>query len=78
MTRQCPWKIHWGTGLEYTTRCDRTPHADEHHEGPSGVFAGQRISWVAGDRREYTGDWPGLCPDQPCVLHAGHHGRHAP
>ena len=48
------------------------------HEGPTGVHPGQKITWQAGDRREYTGDWPGPCPHQPCILHLGHHGRHAP
>jgi hypothetical protein len=78
---RCPWKIHWGTGQESTTQCDRPEHdvtADPDHEGPTGVMDGQRVTWVAGDRREYTGEWPGLCPDQPCILHAGHRGRHAP
>jgi hypothetical protein len=52
---------------------------DGAHAGPA-LMAGQRITWQAGDRREYTGDWPGLCPGsgQGCTLHAGHHGDHAP
>lgn len=54
--------------------CDGDPE----HEGPSGVQFGQKIQWQAGDRREYVGDWPGLCPHQPCILHLGHNGRHAP
>jgi hypothetical protein len=77
---RCPWVIHWGTSQECTTWCDREEHVergDFDHEGP-GLMRDQRISWQAGDRREYTGEWPGLCPVQPCVLHAGHHGRHAP
>jgi hypothetical protein len=39
------------------------------------------VTWLYGDRREFTGDWPGPCTEnQPagCVLPAGHHGRHAP
>ena len=51
---------------------------DPHHSGPSGVRQGQVITWQAGDRREYTGLWPGPCPFPACTLHAGHHGRHAP
>lgn len=52
---------------------------DPAHEGPGlAEFPGQVITWQAGDRREYTGDWPGPCPHQPCILHVGHHGRHAP
>jgi hypothetical protein len=53
------------------------------HSGPSGFVPGQRITWQAGDRREYTGDWPGPCmklfpSSEPCILHVGHHGRCAP
>lgn len=34
------------------------------------------VDWKAGDRREYIGDWPGICQRSPdCNLHAGHHGR---
>jgi hypothetical protein len=78
----CPWKIHWGTELEATTQCDlpagHLEHGIDGHEGPTGYLHGQRVSWKAGDRREYTGEWPGPCPHQPCILHKGHHGRHAP
>ena len=92
MTR-CPWKIHWGMGQESTTQCDKDDHGvvatpegprwyfgdDYEHSGPGlPQFPDQRIVWQAGDRREYIGDWPGLCPHQPCILHTGHHGRHAP
>lgn len=52
---------------------------DPSHSGPSGVMPGQRITWEAGDRREYVGDWPGECDKLPgCTLHLGHHGRCAP
>jgi hypothetical protein len=54
------------------------------HEGP-GIMPGQVIYWHAGDRREYTGEWPGYCdrlPGMPfqggCTLPRGHQGRCAP
>lgn len=51
------------------------------------------LQWLAGDRREFTGEWPGPCRKLDydpgsgarteqmaagCTLHAGHHGRCAP
>lgn len=41
------------------------------------------LHWYSGDRREYTGDWPGLCGREGggpgrCSLPANHHGRCAP
>lgn len=52
---------------------------DGDHEGPSGYTPGQVISWHAGDRREYTGDWPGPCTKtRGCTLHTEHFGRCAP
>ena len=80
MSSTCEWKIHFGTGQEMTALCDKERGhlgVDAEHSG-EGMVPGQRITWLAGDRREYTGEWPGLCPDQPCILHDGHHGRHAP
>ncbi len=73
---RCPWKIRW---IPYcTTQCDRPVHDgadDGQHEGP-GTGEGERIFWYAGDRREYTGEWPGYCDKAPfeggCVLPAGH------
>lgn len=80
----CPYSIRWGTSAETTTRCDREPHDDSRHEGP-GIVAGQRVTWYAGDRREYTGDWPGYCDRLGgkaflggCTLPAGHRGNCAP
>lgn len=76
---RCPWKVHFGVSQDATTQCDRESHADPDHEGPGPYFDYQRVSWQAGDRREYTGDWPGPCPVTPgCTLHLGHHGRCAP
>ena len=48
---------------------------DPSHSGPSGVHRGQVVTWQTGDRREYTGMWPGACRFPRCVLPAGHHGR---
>jgi hypothetical protein len=76
---QCPWKIHFGVSQDATVQCGREEHADPDHEGQNPFVSWESvISWQAGDRREYTGEWPGACPEQPCTLHAGHHGRHAP
>lgn len=85
----CPWKIRWGTTAEHTTQCDKGWHSGlGTHEGPGLVeqFPYQRVEWMAGDRREYKGEWPGYCgPGEThadamgiCVLPAGHHGRCAP
>jgi hypothetical protein len=74
----CPWSIRWTFGTD--TRCDKPEHVDgdPEHSGPAGNGV-TRISWLAGDRREFTGDWPGPCTKLPgCVLHTGHHGRCAP
>jgi hypothetical protein len=75
----CPWKIRAWPGDDGTVSCEKDDHlpGDPRHEGAAsnGITV---VDWMAGDRREYTGDWPGLCPHQPCVLHAGHHGGHAP
>lgn len=69
----CEMKIRYGMSEETQTQCDRD-HADDHHEGPGlPEFPYQRVSWVAGDRREFTGDWPGYCTrTQGCPLPEGH------
>ena len=98
---QCPWTIRWGTSAETTTRCTRADgHTDvrepdtrerepyvlsaNEHFG-QGITPGQTIHWYAGDRREYTGNWPGYCQKLGpaafkggCTLPDGHHGRCAP
>lgn len=50
------------------------------HEHLAHISPSQHVHWQAGDRREFTGDWPGPCEGKVpgCVLHAGHHGRCAP
>lgn len=85
---RCPVKIHYGTGHDTHTQCDKDEdHWDLRrgnagpHEGPGlPQFPGQRITWLPGDRREYVGEWPGPCADRipGCVLHLGHLGRCAP
>ena len=62
---------------DVTTIGDGLP--DTHvHRFRAGVT---ELTWNAGDRREFTGDWPGPCDRglrNGCTLHAGHHGRCAP
>jgi hypothetical protein len=92
---QCPWSIRWTFGTDTRCdkpahvialavtplpdgRISAEVDGDEGHSGPAGNGV-TRISWQAGDRREFTGDWPGPCAKLPgCVLHTGHHGRCAP
>jgi hypothetical protein len=85
----CPWKIHWGpvtSPVETTTTActygaghiGRAPgEAGTHHRGehpnPAAPGGFTVITWLAGDRREFTGDWPGYCTVTPgCTFHAGH------
>lgn len=71
----CPWRIHWGASEESHTRCTKPAHlpGDPKHTGPSGVLVGQTITWLAGDRREYAGSYPGPCElTRGCILHTGH------
>lgn len=60
---------------------DGNRRGDEQHRGP-GLQPGQTITWQAGDRREYIGDWPGQCEYTDhrgqCTLPVSHHGHHAP
>jgi hypothetical protein len=59
-----------------TTIGDGVPGTEEHFAHVGGM----RLSWQAGDRREFTGEWPGECTLHPagCTLPSGHHGRCAP
>jgi hypothetical protein len=39
-----------------------------------------RMEWTESDRRNYHGDWPGLCyaaSENRCILPSGHRGSHA-
>lgn len=90
----CEWKIRWT--FDQDAQCDRELHipadippevmeADEaqHHAVILDyAFEGSRseLTWLAGDRREFTGTWPGPCTGKVpgCILHRGHHGRCAP
>ena len=94
MTR-CPWKIRWTSGQDARCDKDQhVSHVvvtalpdgrsavdyegDPGHASklPNGVTT---LSWETGDRREFTGYWPGPCPVlASCTLHLGHHGRCAP
>jgi hypothetical protein len=75
----CPWKIHWGVSQESTTQCSKDDnHPEREHSGPAGNGV-TVITWYPGDRRQYTGDWPGGCTKAgDCMLHNGHHGNCAP
>jgi hypothetical protein len=82
---RCPVKIRYGVSAGTHTQCDQdADHLQagdaDTHEGPGlPEFPYQRIIWYPGDRREYTGEWPGPCDKVPgCILHLGHHGRCAP
>jgi hypothetical protein len=71
--------------------CDRD---DEHqmHGGTLRDYAypgsATLIEWDEDDRRTFHGEWPGECQSgsygagktnsSPCVLPAGHRGKHAP
>lgn len=84
----CQWKLHFGVGQDATVQCGLGEHvpagatvaqrmtlpaAQSRH---SGRFQATQINWTAGDRREYTGPWPGQCLARSgCILHTGHHGR---
>lgn len=82
---RCPWKVHWGVGQESTTQCEKPERHDwkslatRVHEGrvanPAAEAGFTVITWLGGDRREYTGEWPGPCDRTAgCILHLGHHG----
>jgi hypothetical protein len=67
-----------------TTAADRDPDAPDFwtHRAVLRDYAypGSEtiVTWKAGDRREFTGDWPGYCRKlghlQNSMLPAGHHG----
>jgi hypothetical protein len=89
---RCPWKIRYGASEETTSQCDQPeghleePDSNGNHDGPGlAEFPYQRVNWPAGDRREYTGAWPGYCGGADftaaagrCVLPKFHAGDHAP
>lgn len=85
---QCPWKIRLLSGQN--TQCEKQAHVpaetpvevmteDEYmHQGIIRDYAypgsETKINWYASDRREFTGDWPGVCTKTwGCTLPAGHH-----
>lgn len=75
----CGVKMKWGMSSDTITVCDKDADhvaAGENHAGPGlGEFPDQRIEWMAGDRREFAGEWT-PCKRKPgCVLCDGHHGN---
>lgn len=83
--KNCPWSMRPFPN-ETQIDCEKPEHLpvdgqhsatlrDYAHPGSTTV-----ITWFAGDRREFTGVWPGYCGDNdaPCTLPRGHAGRHAP
>lgn len=84
MTVACDWAIRPFPN-DTQVNCDQ-PHlpGEREHSGTLRDYAypgsQTKVSWMAGDRREFQGEWPGYCGDNdaPCTLPRGHHGRHAP
>lgn len=82
----CDWAIRPFTDRT-EVRCEKDhPQGDQEHEGVVRDYAypgsETKISWLAGDRREFEGNWPGFCMRlgstggrQNCTLPATHHGR---
>ena len=96
MTERCQYKIRWTFGTDAQCERDGhveeltiTPFpdgrlfvqcvGDPEHQAKVGPYQ-TSLTWHAGDRREFTGNWPGPCTGKVpgCVLHTGHHGRCAP
>jgi hypothetical protein len=75
----CPFSIRWGRGRD--TACEREEHLPGDPEHSGTVYGGgapvTTVTWLAGDRREYPGPWPGNCGGHLglCPLPAGHNGR---
>lgn len=54
-------------------RKERWDQHEGRHPNPAAEGGFTAVTWRAGDRREYTGEWPGPCERTPgCILHAGH------
>jgi hypothetical protein len=71
--------------------CEKPEHLpdDPEHEATLRDYAypgsQTKLTWMSGDRREFTGNFPGYCTNlgstggrQNCRLPAGHPGRCAP
>lgn len=75
MAETCDRRIKWGT--ESMSDCEKPAGHDGEHVGPGlSEFPYQRIHWQEDDRRTFTGEWV-ECPQQGCVLPAGHPRGHA-
>lgn len=78
---RCPWKIR---PFPNDTELHCLDADDGHNRHTANLldyaYAGSKtvITWIHGDRRQFTGDWPGKCTIGPCTLPSGHHGRCAP
>lgn len=81
---QCDKKLHVaGVRIlpapsgKFSVEVDGTGDNEHHVTLPNGVT---ELTWMAGDRGEFQGAWPGLCSGRVpgCPLPAGHHGRCAP
>jgi hypothetical protein len=66
---------------ELACECDEPGHTN--HQGTLRDYAfpgsATTIYWAEGDRRNFRGDWPGVCLSggaHPCVLPAGHRRGH--
>lgn len=73
---RCPWKIHTGAPSlgDLSCRLDAGHEGDEHEA--RGLFEHQTVTWLDGDRRQFTGDFfP--CSEGTCTLPADHKGNHA-
>jgi len=83
---ECPWAIRPFPGPA-EIGCEKpASHLpdDQQHAGALHDYAYPgavtNITWLAGDRREFEGAWPGYCRNlgESCALPEGHHGRCAP
>ena len=89
----CPWQIRPFPG-ETQVQCEKPDGHDRDpatllHESTLRDYAWPgsetKVTWVPGDRREFSGSFPGYCTQlgstggrQNCTLPAEHHGRCAP
>jgi len=66
---RCPFKMKWSV---VDGQCDKEEHlpADTAHHIQMGPTS---ITWLAGDRREFEGEWPGPCTrTKGCLLPLNH------
>lgn len=78
---------HTGDAIDWIADCDQPAGHDGPHGGPLNhdiELAGgpgrtlPRFQWLENDRRNYHGDYPGVCAGpSACILPKRHHGNHA-